>query len=86
MRGTERPPTEFSIESVSADCQFTRVVRFSIASSSPVPGVSETATTPQAFGDDVTASTVYFRPQAVAADRVCGTDLGIGVEQPWPRG
>jgi hypothetical protein len=85
VRGTERPATEFSIESVAADCQFTRVVRFSIASSSPVGGVPTAATTPQAFGDDVTASTVYFRPQDVAADRVCGTDLGIGTAEPWPR-
>jgi hypothetical protein len=87
VRGTERPPTEFSIESVAADCQFTRVVRFSIASPGPsMVGAPETATTPQAFGDDVTASTLYFRPQAVAPDRVCGTQLGIGPERPWPVG
>ncbi|GAB4079914.1 metallophosphoesterase [Modestobacter muralis] len=85
VRGTERPPIEFSIESVSADCQFTRVVRFSIASAAPVlGGAPEDVTTPQAFGDDVTASTLYFRPQDVAPDRVCGPELGVGPEEPWP--
>jgi hypothetical protein len=86
VRGTERPPIEFSIESVGVDCQFTRVVRFSIATSSPVGSAPGTATTPQAFGDDVTASTLYFRPQDVAPDRVCDTRLGIGPEEPWPAG
>ncbi len=87
VRGTKRPPTEFSIESVGADCQFTRVVRFSIAPSADpaVPtGGTATGTTPQAFGDDVTASTIYFRPQSVADDRNCSTQLGISAEQPWP--
>ena len=85
VRGTERPPIQFSIESVAANCQFTRVVRFSIASAAPTFGTApEAATTPQAFGDDVTASTLYFRPQDVAADRVCGPELGIGPEEPWP--
>lgn len=85
VRGEERPPIEFSILSVAADCQFTRVIRFSIE-----PGVTSLVegpgpTTPQAFGDDVTASTVYFRPQDVADDRTCGTELGISEQQPWPR-
>ncbi|MFQ1003879.1 metallophosphoesterase family protein [Modestobacter sp. SSW1-42] len=85
VRGTERPPIEFSIESVAANCQFTRVVRFSIESAAPTFGdAPEAVTTPQAFGDDVTASTIYFRPQDVAPDRVCGTELGIGPEEPWP--
>jgi len=85
VRGTARPPIEFSIESVSADCQFTRVVRFSIESAAPtLTGTG--ATTPQAYGDDVTASTVYFRPQQVDDDRTCGTQLGIGDERPWPAG
>jgi predicted MPP superfamily phosphohydrolase len=84
VRGAERPPIEFSIESVGADCQFTRVIRFSIApeeTGTPVPDPA----TPQAYGNDVTASTVYFRPQDVADDRTCGTELGIGAERPWPR-
>jgi hypothetical protein len=33
---------------------------------------------PAAYGDDVTASTVYFSPQKLAADRLCSTSLGIG--------
>ena len=87
VRGTERPPVEFSIESVGADCQFTRIIRFSIAPSQDAAILTEGATsgvTPQAYGDDVTASTVYFRPQRVADGRSCGTQLGITVEQPWP--
>jgi len=34
--------------------------------------------------DDVTASTVYFRPQQVDDARACSTQLGIGPERPWP--
>ena len=84
VRGTARPPIEFSIESVSADCQFTRVVRFSIESAETGLVAAPGTDTPQAFGDDVTASTVYFRPQDVDPDRTCGTQLGLGDEQPWP--
>jgi hypothetical protein len=79
VRGADRPPIEFSIESVGADCQFTRIVRFQIAS----PPTPDTAGAPQAYGDDVTASSVSFRPQDVAADRTCGTDLGIGAARSW---
>jgi hypothetical protein len=86
VRGTARPPIEFSIESVGADCQFTRVVRFSIAAAADTATTADaTGTTPQAYGDDVTASTVYFRPQDVDASRACGTQLGITAERPWPR-
>jgi hypothetical protein len=84
VRGTERPPIEFSIESVGADCQFTRVIRFSIVASADTGTADATGTTPQAYGDDVTAATVYFRPQPVADDRTCSTQLGISAEQPWP--
>jgi predicted MPP superfamily phosphohydrolase len=84
VRGTDRPPIEFSIESVGEDCQFTRVIRFSIQSAAPTLVAPPDASTPQAFGDDVTASTVYFRPQDVDPDRTCGTQLGISAEQPWP--
>jgi hypothetical protein len=95
VRGTARPPIEFSIESVGADCQFTRVVRFQIApeqspddAGTAPPGTAPPAdpsAPPQAYGNDVTASTVYFRPQQVAGGRTCGTELGIGTERPWPR-
>jgi hypothetical protein len=86
VRGTDRPPIEFSIESVGEDCQFTRVIRFSIQSAAPTLVAPPDASTPQAYGDDVTASTVYFRPQQLDGDRTCGTQLGIGAEQPWPGG
>jgi hypothetical protein len=89
VRGTERPPIEFSIESVGANCQFTRVVRFSItpgpAGADVLAPATPGSTSPQAYGNDVTASTVYFRPQDLAGGRSCGTELGIGAERPWPR-
>jgi predicted MPP superfamily phosphohydrolase len=80
VRGEKRPPIEFSIESVSAQCQFTRIVRFSLASSA---AGTDPGGAPQAFGDDVTASTMYFRPQELPGDRTCGRQLGIGPAHPW---
>ena len=82
VRGDTRPPIAFSIESVAPDCQFTRVVRFAIASSTPTAASAAEATTPQAFGDDVTASTIYFTPQDIADDRSCSAELGISAERP----
>jgi hypothetical protein len=81
VRGAAQPPIEFSIESVAATCQFTRVLRFQVRSPQAVD-----ETTPQAYGDDVTLSTEYFRPQQVAAGRVCGTGVGltpVTPEQPF---
>ncbi|HEV7189248.1 MAG TPA: hypothetical protein VGN28_15260 [Blastococcus sp.] len=78
-RGTKRPPIEFSIESVAVNCQFTRVVRFAIRSAAPSGAV---AATPQAYGDDVTSSTTYFRPQDTGPDRTCDVQLGVGAERP----
>ncbi|MGY1619016.1 metallophosphoesterase [Geodermatophilus sp. SYSU D00691] len=75
VRGDERPPIEFSIESVAPDCQFTRVVRFSIDSASAA-GAAQT------FGDDVTTSTVYFTPQEIEEGRTCSREIGIGDERP----
>nr|WP_218859487.1 metallophosphoesterase [Petropleomorpha daqingensis] len=82
VRGDTRPPIAFSIESVAPDCQFTRVVRFAIASSTPTSASAAEATTPQAFGDDVTASTIYFTPQDIDDNRTCSADLGISAEHP----
>jgi hypothetical protein len=81
VRGADRPPIEFSIESVGVDCQFTRIVRFQI--DAPADDAASPPGTPQAFGDDVTAATVYFRPQQVAAGRTCGTELGLGTVRRW---
>lgn len=77
VRGVDRPPIEFSIESVAGDCQFTKVVRFKVANPQPAG-----TTTPQAYGEDVTSSTLYFRPQQIDPDRVCGTALGISAPRP----
>ncbi len=71
VRGTARPRNEFSIESVAANCQFTRIVRFQIRS-------TLSSDQPAAYGDDVTATSVYFSPQNVAAGRECSRSLGIG--------
>ncbi|MCZ2826615.1 MULTISPECIES: metallophosphoesterase [unclassified Modestobacter] len=84
VRGDGRPPIQFSIVSVGTDCQFTRVIRFSIESTQPALVAPPAADSPQDFGDDVTSSTVYFRPQDVEPDRSCGTELGISDERPWP--
>lgn len=75
-RGDRRPPVEFSIESVAPDCQFTRIIRFQVGAGEPA------GAQPSAYGDDVTASTLYFRPQQVAAGRSCGTGEGIGPVSP----
>jgi Calcineurin-like phosphoesterase len=78
VRALAAPPIEFSIESVAASCQFTRVLRFQIRS----PQVVD-ETTPQAYGDDVTLSTEYFRPQQIEADRSCG--IGVGATAVTPQ-
>jgi predicted MPP superfamily phosphohydrolase len=79
VRGAAQPPIEFSIESVAADCQFTRILRFQIRSQDVVDD-----TTAQAYGDDVTVSTVYFRPQQIETDRECSAGTGVGAEEPLP--
>ncbi len=73
----DRPPIEFSIESVGADCQFTRIQRFQVAqAATATPG------SPEPDRDSVTVSTLYPSPQEVAADRRCGTAQGISAERP----
>jgi predicted MPP superfamily phosphohydrolase len=70
-RDTTQPPIEFSIESVAANCQFTKVVRFQLVGPPP----ATTNTTPST-GQQVTASTRYLNPQKLDDGRVCGVDLG----------
>lgn len=70
-------PVEFSIESVAADCQFTKVVRFQVAGAGPT-----TPTSVAAAAENVTASTVYLTPQKMPAEEVCRTDYGIGPVHP----
>lgn len=77
VRGANRPPVEFSIESVAPDCQFTRIIRFQIQPDS-VPSPNQ----PAAYGDNVEAVTRYFHPQKVAEGRTCGTSLGISKVSP----
>ena len=71
-RGLPQAPIEFSIESVAANCQFTRLVRFQITGTSPAdPGQMSAGDLPQ-----VSASTHYLRPQKIGEQRQCGTSLG----------
>lgn len=76
VRGAARPPIEFSIESVAANCEFTRAIRFQIRSPQ-----TPTSDQPAAYGDDVTATTVYFTPQKLSTDRDCSPSLGVGPVQ-----
>jgi hypothetical protein len=78
-RGADRPPIEFSIESVGANCEFTDILRFQIQSA---PAGTD-AGTPQAYGDDVSVARVSFRPQGVPAGRTCGRQLGVGSPRDW---
>jgi hypothetical protein len=72
-RGMPPTPIEFSIESVAANCQFTRVVRFQISGPAPASAVDVTS------GDlpQVAASTHYLRSQDIGGNRHCGPDLGL---------
>jgi hypothetical protein len=70
-------PIEFSIESVAADCQFTKVVRFQLAGASPA-----TASVIAASELNVTASTIYLKPQRVDEGRACSPSLGVGKAGP----
>jgi predicted MPP superfamily phosphohydrolase len=71
------PPVEFTIESVAANCQFTKVVRFQIAGTAPTSAKSLTSSPPQ-----VTVTTHYFLPQRVAAVRTCSPALGLSAPNP----
>ena len=81
VRGIARPPIEFSIESVAPSCEFTRVIRFQIRTPQP-PNAAE----PAAYGDDVTVTTAYFKPQKLDATRTCSASLGVGTATPLPLG
>lgn len=60
------PPVEFSIESVAANCQFTKVVRFQLVGPPP----AATNATPST-GQQVTASTLYLNRQEIDDGRLC---------------
>ncbi len=72
-RSSDRPPIEFSVESVAKDCQFTRLLRFQLRNSA-TPRKADASS----WGDDVTVSTVYLQPQKVTADRTCSATAGVG--------
>jgi len=75
-RDVPPPPVEFTIESVAASCQFTKVVRFQLVG--PLP---RAAAVPD-LGLQVSATTRYLKPQHVAEGRSCGTGLPRGAVQP----
>jgi hypothetical protein len=73
-----RPPIEFSIESVAADCQFTKIVRFQLGSSAAsATGITSVASA-ASYGQNVVASTIYLKPQDVGSARYCSTAFGVG--------
>jgi hypothetical protein len=72
------PPVEFSIESVAANCQFTKVVRFQIRGTAPTSATRLTSEGPP----QVTVTTHYFLPQQVAPHRACGTAYGLTRPEP----
>jgi hypothetical protein len=75
------PPVEFSIESVAANCQFTKIVRFQIQGTAPTSARVLTPSRPP----QVTATTHYFSPQQVTPNRSCGTSLGVSPPEPLPQ-
>ncbi|SDJ45931.1 Calcineurin-like phosphoesterase [Frankineae bacterium MT45] len=72
-KSSQRPPVEFSIESVADNCEFTKLLRFQL-NNAAVAEAANAAT----FGQDVTVSTLYLKSQKVDAGRVCTTSSGIG--------
>lgn len=72
-RSGPRPPIEFSIESVAANCQFTKLLRFQLNNAA-------TPTNPNSasFGNDVTVSTLYLKAQQLDTDRQCSPTDGVG--------
>jgi hypothetical protein len=79
-RGVPAPPVEFSIESVSNTCQFTKVVRFQIQG--PLPSRGE----PPSIGQQVTASTRYLDPQQIESGRRCDAGAAAGRVRPLAAG
>ena len=71
-RGVPAPPIEFSVESVAANCQFTKITRFQITGAPSSTSNLTTGDLPQ-----VTASTRYLKPQDIASNRDCSTSLGL---------
>ena len=66
-------PLEFSILSVTADCQFTRIVRYAL-SDPALPAETQTAS----FGQSSSFGVHYFRPQAISPTRSCSRAAGVG--------
>jgi predicted MPP superfamily phosphohydrolase len=71
--GVTPPPVEFSIESVAANCQFTKVLRFQISGTAPTSATAVASSSPP----QVTATTHYFLPQQVASYRTCSPAYGL---------
>jgi predicted MPP superfamily phosphohydrolase len=73
------PPVEFSIESVASNCQFTKVVRFQLAA-------GDSTDSGATYGQRVSATTIYLKPQDVDSLRFCGSSTGVSaVRELTPR-
>ena len=66
-------PMEFSILTVAANCQFTRIVRYSL-SDPALPAETRVAS----FGQSSSFTVHYFSRQPVAANRLCSASAGLG--------
>lgn len=66
-------PMEFSILSVGTNCQFTRIIRYQLADPA-IPDETLGAT----YGNNSAFEVHYFEPQAIADDRTCSADEGVG--------
>jgi hypothetical protein len=86
--GSNPPPVEFSIESVAADCQFTKVVRFQLGANDRSAGAAgaggagssgNTVSGPvvSSYGQHVTATTIYFKQQTTDPVRFCSSAVGV---------
>lgn len=76
-RGPTRPPIEFSIESVAANCQFTKVTRFQLNDTAVSPDVPQGS-----FGDDVSVSTLYLKAQPLRPGGVCAAPVTVTAPRP----
>jgi predicted MPP superfamily phosphohydrolase len=76
--GSNAPPVEFSIESVASTCQFTQVVRFQLGGAS---GSGSSGSSASDYGQNVTAATIYLKPQTVDPARYCSAVEGISAVQ-----
>jgi hypothetical protein len=73
----DQVPLEFSILNVAGDCQFVSETRYQLSD----PSLGGPAGSK--YGNNSSVTTLYFKPQAIAPNRVCGVGQGISSSQSW---